>query len=177
LTLAEGEILRIPLDARAWVRYGRVVRLGGVEFAAKGEAHITVVNKELGRELEGRIAEHPSVDSRIRAAIETAGWLGAGDSYPRGALYHVAKEKDRVDDQGRPFRLHAESIIQQVEVPGIDAFYGFVGAIVGRPLEAPPTHVTLCVLGDPRGISLADQRAFDRYVTREISPDELIWGC
>jgi hypothetical protein len=156
------------------VRYGRVARLDGVEFAAKGEVHITVVNKELGRELEEWIDKQPSIEARIGRVIEETGWLQAECVYARGGLYHVAKEKEGVDDQGNPVKLLAESIIQRVAVPGIDGFYAFLSAIAGRPLVAPPAHVTLYTLGDPRGISLADQRAFDACVTREISPDELV---
>jgi len=143
-------------------------------LTAKTEAHITVVNKDLGAELEDLVAACPKAQARIEQALRDAAWPQEDAAYPRGRLYHVAKDKEREDDQGHPFTLHAESIVQRVRVPGIEAFYATLGEIVGRTIEIPPTHVTLYVGGDPRGISLQTERAFGCFAQGEVSPEELV---
>jgi hypothetical protein len=174
---AEGRIYKIDLDARAWVLWGRAVRYKGTTFSAKPEAHITVVNKDLGAELEELVAGCPEAQARIGQALCEAGWPQEDAAYARGRLYHVTKDKKRADEQGHPFTLHAESIVQRVRMPGIEVFYAALGEIVGRRLEVPPTHVTLYVSGDPRGISLQTERAFETYVRGEIDPETLTHAC
>jgi hypothetical protein len=185
MTLAEigftdKGIYKIDLDARDWVLWGRAVRYKGTTLTAKAEAHITAVNKDLGAELEELVTDCPEAQARIEQALRDAGWprKDAGWSweggFARGRLYHVAKEKRREDEQGNPFTQHAESIVQRVRVPGIEAVYACLSEIVGRALEVPPTHVTLYVLGDPRGISLQTERAFGCYAQGEVSPEELV---
>ena len=167
-------IYKVDLDPRAWILWGRAVRYKGTLLTAKPEAHITVVNKDLGAELERLVAACPEAQARIEQALRDTGWPQDDPAYSRGRLYHVAKDKEQEDDQGRPIALHAESIVQRVRVPGIEAFYATLGEIVGRTIEIPPTHVTLYVTGDPQGIGLQTERAFGCFAQGEVSPEELV---
>jgi hypothetical protein len=169
---SDGPTYLIPLDLEEWVVYGQAVRFRGQAFDAKREVHITVVNKDLGAKLEDLIRIDPKLESRIAQAIEEADWGSSAARYRRASLHHVVKEKKPKDGQGEP--LHAESIVQQVEVPGLDAFYAALSAIVGPLPDLPPTHVTLYTLGDPQGIGLKNRQDWECYVKRELSPDELI---
>jgi hypothetical protein len=169
LGFTEKGYLLIPLELEAWGLDGCAVRYDGKTFDAKHEVHITVVNRELGQELVRLNDERPSIEGQIKRALEDAGWLTGKCAYPPGRLYHIATEEK--DEHGAALE---ESIIQRVEVPGIDAFFGTLSAIVGRPLEIPPTHVTLYVLGNPRGISLPDRRTFYDLKQDEVSLAELV---
>ena len=179
MTLAEigftdKSIYKIDLDARAWILWGRAVQYKGTTLTAKPEAHITAINKDLGAELEGLVAARPEAQARIARALCEAGWPREDAAYPRGRLYHVTKEKERKDEQGHPFTLQAESIVQRVRVPGIEVVYAALSRIVGRTLEVPRTHVTLYVSGDPRGISLQTEQEFGCFAKGQVSPEELV---
>ena len=147
---------------------GNVEYLGKV-FKPKGELHITIVGQDLGCQLQEVIKRNPAIGSRIERAIEETDW-----SYQKkDKMYHVSKDKKRVDSEGNSGVVYVESIILMMEVLGIERFYRKLSEIIGEELEAPPTHVTLYTHGDPFGIGLPNQETFKEHATRAISPNEL----
>lgn len=149
------------------------VRYGCLTFDPKTETHITVLGKSIGQDLARR-SDDPAFKECLACAVKAAAWQREGWSYEKDRFYHVAKDKEETGPEGGTEQVHAESIIQTVRAPGIAEFYIELSKLLGQRLEVPPLHVTLYTLGDPEGIGLPNQEAFEAYVTRGILPEELV---
>ncbi len=162
--------LLIPLSKEDFGLSDEKIEFLGKVFEPKEEVHITVIGKDLGQKLQEAIKGDPAIENQIEQVMKEADW-----SYEKkDKMYHISKDKKKVDLQGDFKVIHAESIILMVEIAGIEQFYRKLGRIIGTELEVPPTHVTLYTYGDPVGIGLPNQAAFEEFVTREILPNELV---
>ena len=141
------------------------VRWQGKTFDPKPELHVTLVGKDLGEKIAAKVKAAPGLAERLQGLAREASLL-VGQP---GKLHHASAEKTDKNDQP----LHAESIIQMVEVPGLETFCQRLKELTGELVEIPPTHVTLYTLGDPDGIGLPDKAAFDEFVTGEIQVEDL----
>ena len=161
--------LLLPLTKDGVGLSGGAIVYHGKVFEPKEEVHITVIGSELGRKIIEMSSANHEIKERILKAIAEADW-----SYSvQGKMHHVVKDKELPSPPAANKILHAESIIRMASVPGIQQFYEQLGAIVGIQLEVPPVHVTLYTYGDPRGIGLPNQAAFEEFVREEVAPDEL----
>lgn len=165
----ESNVLLISLDIDDFGILKDGISYLRVKFQPKDEVHITVIGKALAKEISELAKRMPEIRTTIRKAIDETDW-----SYKKiNKFYHVSKEKEKEDEEGNPRILHAESIIQMVEVPQIEKFFEKLASILGHKIEIPPTHVTLYTVGDHKGIGIPDNIAFTRYVEREVRQNEL----
>ena len=131
------------------------VMIDDKEFTAKAEFHVTVVGFPLGRKIKKAIEEDPEVEDRLNDLVAR---------YPLQVTlgfkkYLIAKEKPNG---------YAESIIELVDVHGIDQFIGELSEIIGEEIDVPPMHVTTHTYLDPMGIGLKSQQEFDECRQREL---------
>jgi hypothetical protein len=165
----ENNVLLISLDMDDFRILKNGISYLRVKFRPKDEVHITIVGKALAKEISELAKRKPEIRSKIQKVIDETDW-----SYKKiNKFYHVSKDKEKEDEEGKPRIVHAESIIQMVEVPQIGEFFEKLESILGHEIEIPPTHVTLYTVGDHRGIGIPDRTAFTRYVEREVRQDKL----
>lgn len=165
----ESNVLLIILDMGDFGILKDGISYLRVKFQPKDEVHITIIGKALAREISELAKRKPEIRFKIQKAIDETDW-----SYKKiNKFYHVSKDKEKEDEEGNPRIVHAESIIQMVEVPQVEKFIEKLESILGHKIEIPPTHVTLYTVGDHRGIGIPDSSAFTRYVEREVREDEL----
>lgn len=149
--------LIVQLDKDTYGLPDTEVSYRGQTFQPKEELHITIVSSEAAENVQETLEQQPQAVEQVKHSIEETDW-----SYrKRERFYHVVEEPG------------VESIIQIVEVPGVEPFFDELSRITGKRLELPPTHVTLFTRGNPKGIGLPTQEVFDRLVTGEVSLDEL----
>jgi hypothetical protein len=170
----EIRTLIMPLQRDVFGLSQEKIQFRGHIFDPKDEVHITVVGRALGQELEEALEANPRLITRLKKEVEEAAWRRDGWSYrKRDELYHVSQDKQRSNAQGEVEVIHAESIILMIEAPGIEEFYEKLGQMLEKDLKVPPVHVTLYTYGDPFGIALPTQAAFEEFVTRRVYPGEL----
>ena len=134
-------------------------------FDPKPELHVTLVGKDLGEKITAKVKVAPGLAEQLQGLAREASLLVG----QLGTLHHASAEKTDENDQP----LHAESVIQMVDVPGLETFYQRLEKLTGEAVEIPPTHVTLYTLGDPEGIGLPDWATFKARVTGEIQMEDL----
>lgn len=144
------------LDKRAFGLEAEGVLYRGKHFQPKDELHITILSSGAAEKVKQHLERHPQDEDRIRRLINSAGW-----SYKKiGRFYHIQAEPG------------VESLIQMVELPGLEQFFHELRSIVGADLPLPPTHVTLYTRGDPHGIGLPTRPVFEQRVQAEVTPDD-----
>lgn len=170
----EEDTLLIPLHLQDFELAPKGIRYRDKAFEPKREVHITIVGRDLGRELEELYASDPVIHARLKRIVSEAPWRQAGWRYQKmRSMYHVADYKQVESPEGETEIVHAESIILMVEAPGVGTFFGQLSEIVGRPLEVPPLHVTLYTRNYPHGIGIPNRGTFNKLVIKEVSSDEL----
>ena len=85
-------------------------------------------------------ANRPQKDLFLRAIAETD-W-----SYELSDIFHHLVED--VEDEDKSKNVHIESIIQIVNIPGLEDFYKKLEGIIGEKIMARPTHITLYTFGN-----------------------------
>jgi hypothetical protein len=126
-------------------------------FQPKEELHITLVSRDAAEQVAAHLKQDPSAGRAIRRLIAETGW-----TYHRlDEYYHIVAEPG------------VETIVQMAAVPGVEALYRKLQALVGSPLEPPPTHITLYTLGIDKGIGLPTRAEFDRLAKGPVQPAEL----
>ncbi len=153
----ETGYLLLKLDKKTFGFLDGNLQFKDQTFQAKDELHITILSQGAAEKVHNTINNLPARLRQIRELVQETDW-----SYRKfQRFYHVQ------DEQGN------ESIIQMVEVPELQQFFTDLNQAAGKQLEPPPTHVTLYVHGDQKGISLATQDIFNERVMGEISPKVL----
>jgi hypothetical protein len=137
----------------------------GKIFMLKSEFHITIVGSRLGQKLLTKLGKL-EYRSQLSSIVDSSDW--SWELMPE--FYHLAKQKVApvadisAETPGNlPETIQAESIIQMAVVAGIDALYRQFSLWLNKSLVPPPTHVTLYVYGDLRGIGIADRSDLIRY--------------
>ncbi len=101
---------------------------------AKEELHITIFGFGVGQKITDAIAKAPQKSAQLKSLIDTSMW----ESLNKSEFYLIEKSYSikGVDEQ----RM---TIIQMVDVSGLDEFINKAKEILGIHLEPPPTHITL----------------------------------
>lgn len=159
-------ILPVPDSVSAYFSR-QPVKLRNHEFSPKEELHITIIGPERGQKVRERLKSPDKHNLFLKAIAETNWCYELKDD-----LYCMAKDKPVVLNKTRKV-VHAESVIQLVNVPELEGFYRRIQAISG--VEMPPrlAHITLFVCGDKEGIGVDDQTEFDEFNRGRVSPEEL----
>jgi hypothetical protein len=148
-------ILEIDMDEYGYRRQD--VNYQGRKFEAKDELHITVLSRDAAEQVQAYMEQEPENGSRIRRLVDETDW-----SFRKQERYYHVQEDPQV-----------ETIIQMVDVQGLESFFRQVSEWVGRELEPPPPHVTLYMRGTEKGIGLPTHEEFERLARAEIRMDEL----
>ena len=151
-------LLAIP--PQAWTAPSRDVRVEGIEFAPKGELHVTIVGRALGAKAREAMAADAVLAAAIDATIATLDW-----SWTRNRAWWLLRKREGATEKA--------SIVGTVALPAMQRFHARLGQLLGRTLPVPPPHVTLYVAGDREGIGVPDEAAWRRYVVRAVADDEL----
>lgn len=152
--------LLLPIARAAWPPPAHGLRLDGVDFAPKGELHVTVVGRALGGELAIAMAADRHLRARIDASCRELCW-----AWRRG---HAWWWLERRHDGGR-----RRAIVERIELPAMADFHAALGTWLRRTLPVPPPHVTLFTAGDANGIGVPDPQAWDQCVVRAVAAAEL----
>lgn len=143
----------------------------GKIFSVKSEFHITIIGSRLGQKLRAKL-DRQEYQPRLSQMANSIDWQWT----LKPEFYHLAKptivrSPDASPGTGdKPFEtIQAESIIQMAVVPGIDILYRQLSLLLEEQLMPPPTHVTLYVYGDMRGIGIADRDDLNRYTVEDLS--------
>jgi hypothetical protein len=171
VTFDEGNYtLLLDLDARN-------VDVGALtEWAAKrglmpkDAFHITILGFKVAKELKRALkalpeAQRPDALLRIKTLVEQTDWRLSF----RPERYYVAKEYVNPDPKNKDafLRERRESLVQMVDMPGMEQFYRALNDLLSTTLEAPPAHVTLYTGGDDAvkskmGIGINSQAEFQQ---------------
>lgn len=124
-------------------------------FVRKPEFHITVIGYKNGKVVMNRLnalppEEQHAVIEKINDAAKLVDW-----SIDPGDVLHIQKEYVVKDADGiETSRERRESLIQQLDVPGMNAFYERMNQLLGTELEPQPPHITLYSTStDPKNVS------------------------
>jgi hypothetical protein len=122
------------------------------DFTQKNEFHITVMGGKIIPLIEGAKAsgEFDELLDEVKEWIMT----------PQNKYYLMAKK----DTDGNI----KQSIIQRVDMPAIEEFYGKLAKETILDVESPPPHITLFTKYSENGIALYSQDDFDNYLIRQI---------
>lgn len=160
----DDDALVLPLDPARFLPPGSPLRLrlDGHVLERKHEVHLTLLGRDAGRAMRGRLGEE-----RIRGLFESMEWAPQGTA--RYALLHKAKPQW----EGT---LQAWSVIEHVQSPAFAAFRHELAQASGLALDCGVPHATLYVAGDPYGIGLPDLAAYRSCFVREVAASELAPG-
>jgi ribosomal protein S15P/S13E len=153
---AEGYLI-LELDLQSFYLHPEGVRFEGRHFEAKDEVHITILSREAAEAVRQHLERYPQDEEQVRQLVDETNW----EYRKLDSFYHIQEEPE------------VETIVQMVEVPGVDTFFKQVGHPVGQELELPPTHVTLYMRGTEKGIGIPTQAEFERLAQKQIRLEEL----
>ena len=148
--------LLLPVRPDAWPPPEAPVTLRDITLHPKRELHVTLVGRQLGRELLAAAAAGRIDVDAVRRAFESHDWRWTRT----GRLSLLEAPPSR---RGGP---HRHSLIEHVELPAMARFHAALGGLLGRPLPVPPPHVTLYVSGTRRGIGLPDPATLARRLRK-----------
>ncbi len=125
-------------------------------LTAKDEFHITVIGFKTGKALSELYAHRsPTEQARIVQALYDMAKAISWQAAPLdGGLLYIEKEYSFRNNK----KEKRSSIIQLLEMPGMQEFYTRLNAAIGTDFALPPPHITLFT-GNGTGIgidSLAD---------------------
>jgi hypothetical protein len=152
----ETGYLVVILDMQDYGFIEQPVRYQGRLFQPKSELHITIISQD-GEKVTRHLEDDPKTLGPLQELIQGNDWRFR--KLP--AYYHVVEAPD------------VETIIQMVEIPGLEGFLRALSGMLGQELVRPPTHVTLYTRGTEKGIGLPTQEAFQELVKAEVQPQEL----
>lgn len=162
---SEERTLVLPIPPEVWAPPLAPIELDGREFAPKDELHLTVVGRELGRQVHETLGERFR-DTAVRAAFEAQPWRMSRT----GECLRIGKQVPS-NLTGRTHEVG--SIIELVTLPAMARFYRALGDLLGRKLPVPPPHVTLYVHGSEEGIGIPTKAKLRAWTRRSVRPDEL----
>ena len=167
-TFSPSNILLLEVDASS-VDTSPVENYAAQEgFEPKDEYHLTVIGFSVGNKLKKSL-KHLSSEQQETAMGElnhAIGLLGAttlkSDRYHRiSKTYNYGEEAET-----------RESIIQEVDIEGVEEFYSVYSQITGQELGTPFPHLTLYTKGDGedsyRGIGIPSVEALDTISHQQI---------
>lgn len=162
----EGQLLHLD-------RVDEMARTNG--YHRKPEFHFTLINNRAGKVVKQAL-EVLSKDQRQKAidAINTAASETDWSASP-GEIYEVEKDYVATDDKGgETSREHRASLIQKLDIPGMQTFYQRLNSILNIQIEPPPAHITLySKSSDPknhtRGIGIETQKEMEEVHPRLVS--------
>jgi hypothetical protein len=155
----ENGFLVVNIDRQTYGYTARPVLLEGQRLEPKDELHITVLSREAADAAAGHLQAHPD-DRQIQDLVDRTDW-----SYRRLGKGHHAREGE------------ADTIIEMVDMPGLEGFFARLSEIVGRDLPVPPVHVTLYMRGTEKGIGLPTREVFAELVQGEVDLERLEWAA
>ncbi len=137
--------LIVPLPAGWFSPPAPTIEVDATRFRVKPEFHVTVFNRVTGRRVQDALPLE-----RIRQLFESEDWTPArtGD----GVMLRTRQRRDGRD-------VERMSLIELVELPGLNRFRAAIAAACGIDLPEVPPHVTLFTAGDSSGIGLASLQA------------------
>jgi ribosomal protein S15P/S13E len=153
---AEGYLI-LELDMQSFYLHPEGVRYDGRHFEAKDEVHITILSRDAAETVRQHLERYPQDEDQVRRMVDETNW----EYRKLDSFYHIQQAPDE------------ETIVQMVEVPGLDTFFNQVGQLVGQELELPPTHVTLYMRGTEKGIGIPTQAEFEQLAQKQIRLEEL----
>jgi len=164
LNRKSGTII-LDLDSRLIDIEQLRIRLESQMFEPKDEFHFTVVGTRNGKKLAGAIKSQPGLSKKVGELIRTSNWeLG---STPQ--IYKVTKEYAIPDPKTGENRSESrQSVVQVLDLPGLDAFYRNLNAISSAEIEPQFPHITLFTMGDKMGIAINSREEFEK-----MSPEQL----
>lgn len=157
--LGAQRALILPVSRRAWVLPPGARVIDGLAFVPRPALHITLVGRDAVATVE-RARGRVHAETLLRQAFAHSDWR-----YRRSHRYlRLRRPQPPAPDAG--------SIIERLELPGLEDFYRALAA-AGITLPLPPAHVTLWTHARPQGIGVADAAALDRLCVREVQAHEL----
>lgn len=156
--------LILPLDSARFLPAGSPLRLrlDGQVLERKHELHATLLGRDAGGSLRGRLGEE-----RMRAMFEALDWQLQDTA--RYALIHKVKPQWEGP-------LDAWSVIAHLHAPAFARFRHALAEASGLPIDSGIPHATLYVAGDPYGIGLPDVATYRDCHVREVAASELTPG-
>ena len=128
------------------------------EFQKKDEIHITVLGFKNGQKVKEaieKISDKETVTETLISMAEDTEWT-----------FNLKSEKFYISKPGR------ESIIQLVELDGINNFFDRLNELLNLNLETPPPHITLYTKGDDEksymGIGINSREEFEKLNPRPV---------
>jgi hypothetical protein len=150
---ARGSLL-LPLPAQAFADLAPMLEVDGLSLARKDEFHVTLLDRRTAARMRAQEAGVVAPSMMELFAMQDWQWRRGGERW--------LLREDKPD--GR-----AHSVIELLELPALNRFRHAVGWAHGEKLADSPAHVTLYVAGDPLGISIEDEAAFQKKRVRLLS--------
>jgi hypothetical protein len=146
--------LALPLPAAAFEGLSAELAIDGLQLQRKREFHVSLCNRALGARLQAPRAGGPAA-ARLPALFAALDWSWRAS----GERWLLLEAK-----QAGP----AHSVVELLHMPAFARFRAQAGELLGEELPAAPAHVTLYVAGDPIGIGIDSQAAFERLRLRRL---------
>lgn len=142
--------LLLPISQSAWKPAVQHLDIDDIRFQAKGELHITLLNRACGHAMRDVLGE-----AAVRAAFEALDWTPTRS----GDGLWLNKIKQRENDHDIP----CASLIECLELPALAKFRQHLAEQSGLQLPQVLPHVTLFTHGDAAGIGLPDLASVQAY--------------
>lgn len=152
----DSGFLAVKIDADTYGYDRRAVLIRERRLETKDELHITILSREAAEQTANYISRDPQGNPRVQELINQAQW----GFRMLDRFYHVREEQ-------------AETVIQIVEMPGLQDFFRKLSELIGQRISIPPVHVTLYMAGTEKGIGLPDQQVFEDLVQGQVDLAEL----
>jgi hypothetical protein len=153
----ENGFLAVTVDMDAYGYETRAVVYKSRRFEPKDELHITILSQQTAEQVSAHLKRNRRDSQAVEELIQKTDWSFKKEE----RLFHIRDDEE------------TETIIQMVEVVGLDDFLTSLGNILGALLEPPPTHVTLYMRGTDIGIGLPTKKALMDKLQTEVKPEEL----
>lgn len=153
-------VLNIPPSL--WQPPTAAVSIGGDMFIPKSELHVTLIGSALFDEIHRQLSLR--VRRRLFADARSAQWR-----IDRAGELRLLEHLDPRQPEVAPVR----SIIELIELVGVEDFYRAFEQEIGRQLPRPPSHVTLYTLRDGEGIAVPDAGSLRRLSVRTLAREEI----
>ena len=167
----EQQTVIIPLGKSSFDVSDHPVIVQGEQFKPKDELHITLIGKTLGRLLLEKIAHCPEIEMQLEQAFQNIDW----STKQTGPSHILARTKEKMGNDGVAILETQKSIILQLGMPGMEAFYDYLKSqdLINSAYPAPPPHVTLYTWNCPSGIGVSSAEMLDDLSEEILSLSEL----
>jgi hypothetical protein len=149
--------LAVTVDMDAYGYEPRAVVYKSRRFEPKDELHITILSQQAAEQVNAHFKKNRRDGQAVEELIQKTDW----SFKKQERLYHI-----REDDE-------TETIVQMVEVVGLEDFLTSLGNILEAQLDPPPTHLTLYMRGTDIGIGLPTNKSLTDKLQTEVKPEEL----